>query len=388
MRVDQEVGIGGDAVEMHDFNDLEPPHVSPLDSPFLDMTSNWNLGLYVSGVPADSTSLTQETEHGASSARKSEKPLQTTMMNVGLLEQPSKPVLCAPGPRVHSLSIPFNLSFPMFSEQERASTFDYTSCLQADLNKAAAELGRATELHSSNLYQVGQVPMQSASCHYNDVAVITLDPNLLQAYVPPYCYQTMTTSSNSQAISQLSQELQKERQSLEEQMEKLSTQRNKMLAAELTDTLSENTCNTRSTVNSVSTNGSGHSSGSLRRRANKLGTCRVQGCETVLSAVSKYAKRHRICETHLKSLEVIWKGKKQRFCQKCTRFQDLSQFDSTRRSCRKGLTLQRNRRIDNKATEAGAESQSKKPRKTRLANPKASTVKVDDIMDESIAGNR
>ena len=67
MRVDQEVGIGGDAVEMHDFNDLEPPHVSPLDSPFLDMTSNWNLGLYVSGVPADSTSLTQETEHGASS---------------------------------------------------------------------------------------------------------------------------------------------------------------------------------------------------------------------------------------------------------------------------------------------------------------------------------
>ena len=63
-------------------------------------------------------------------------------------------------------------------------------------------------------------------------------------------------------------------------------------------------------------------------------------CETKLEVASKYAKRHRICETHLKSLEVLWKGKIQRFCQKCTRFQELNQFDGSRRSCRKGLTLQ------------------------------------------------
>lgn len=86
--------------------------------------------------------------------------------------------------------------------------------------------------------------------------------------------------------------------------------------------------------------------GSAGRKVRKLGACRVLGCETMLESSTNYGKRHRICDMHLKSLEVPWEGKIQRFCQKCTRFQELIQFDGSRHSCRKELTLQRNRRLD------------------------------------------
>ena len=143
------------------------------------------------------------------------------------------------------------------------------------------------------------------------------------------------------------------------------------------------TTNTQTTVTSVASfrsaksSDSGRSSRSSggRRRVSKSGACRVDGCEIKLSDMSKYARRHMICEVHLKSLEVFWKGKRQRFCQKCTRFQELSQFDGARHSCRKGLSLQRNRRVDSKKAEAAEVAEpkvkiEKKPRKSRM-NPVA-----------------
>ncbi|KAK3275983.1 hypothetical protein CYMTET_15921 [Cymbomonas tetramitiformis] len=81
--------------------------------------------------------------------------------------------------------------------------------------------------------------------------------------------------------------------------------------------------------------------------AGKLGkVCRVPDCTTLdLSDASNYCVRHRICQQHVKSLRVEFDGIPRRFCQKCTRFHTLDEFDGTKRTCRKGLKSQKRRRL-------------------------------------------
>lgn len=92
--------------------------------------------------------------------------------------------------------------------------------------------------------------------------------------------------------------------------------------------------------------------------AGKLGkVCRVPDCTTLdLSNASNYCVRHRICQQHVKSLRVEFDGVPRRFCQKCTRFHTLDEFDGTKRTCRKGLKSQKRRRLlkNSKGEEEGA----------------------------------
>lgn len=72
--------------------------------------------------------------------------------------------------------------------------------------------------------------------------------------------------------------------------------------------------------------------------------CLVDGCNADLSNCREYHRRHKVCEVHSKTPEVTINGRKQRFCQQCSRFHSLEEFDEGKRSCRKRLDGHNRRR--------------------------------------------
>ncbi|KAJ4851427.1 hypothetical protein Tsubulata_043959 [Turnera subulata] len=72
--------------------------------------------------------------------------------------------------------------------------------------------------------------------------------------------------------------------------------------------------------------------------------CLVDGCNSDLSTCRDYHRRHKVCELHSKTPQVTIGGHKQRFCQQCSRFHSLEEFDEGKRSCRKRLDGHNRRR--------------------------------------------
>lgn len=66
--------------------------------------------------------------------------------------------------------------------------------------------------------------------------------------------------------------------------------------------------------------------------------CEVEGCNLDLSSAKGYYRKHRVCESHSKFPKVIVAGLERRFCQQCSRFHSLSEFDENKRSCRRRLS--------------------------------------------------
>ncbi|KAG6397266.1 hypothetical protein SASPL_143432 [Salvia splendens] len=72
--------------------------------------------------------------------------------------------------------------------------------------------------------------------------------------------------------------------------------------------------------------------------------CQVEGCLVDLSDSKAYYCRHKVCGMHSKSPMVIVAGLEQRFCQQCSRFHQLPEFDQGKRSCRRRLAGHNERR--------------------------------------------
>lgn len=66
--------------------------------------------------------------------------------------------------------------------------------------------------------------------------------------------------------------------------------------------------------------------------------CQVEGCNLDLSSAKEYHRKHRVCHCHSKCPKVIIGGFERRFCQQCSRFHSLSDFDEKKRSCRRRLS--------------------------------------------------
>lgn len=66
------------------------------------------------------------------------------------------------------------------------------------------------------------------------------------------------------------------------------------------------------------------SGSSKRARATNNGThtvsCLVDGCNSDLNNCRDYHRRHKVCELHSKTPQVLINGQKQRFCQQCSRY--------------------------------------------------------------------
>ncbi|CAL9057941.1 unnamed protein product, partial [Musa banksii] len=72
--------------------------------------------------------------------------------------------------------------------------------------------------------------------------------------------------------------------------------------------------------------------------------CQADGCSADLSGPKYYHRRHKVCEFHFKAAVVVAHGLHQRFCQQCSRFHVLAEFDEAKRSCRKKLADHNRRR--------------------------------------------
>ncbi|CAL9162795.1 unnamed protein product [Musa hybrid cultivar] len=73
-------------------------------------------------------------------------------------------------------------------------------------------------------------------------------------------------------------------------------------------------------------------------------SCSVDGCTADLSKCREYHRRHKVCEAHSKTPVVVVRGQEQRFCQQCSRFHLLQEFDEVKRSCRRRLDGHNKRR--------------------------------------------
>ncbi|KAJ7539970.1 hypothetical protein O6H91_11G117000 [Diphasiastrum complanatum] len=72
--------------------------------------------------------------------------------------------------------------------------------------------------------------------------------------------------------------------------------------------------------------------------------CQVEGCKLDLSTAKDYHRRHKVCALHSKAAKVIVASMEQRFCQQCSRFHILTEFDEGKRSCRRRLAGHNERR--------------------------------------------
>ncbi|KAL1299540.1 hypothetical protein HN51_044093 [Arachis hypogaea] len=89
--------------------------------------------------------------------------------------------------------------------------------------------------------------------------------------------------------------------------------------------------------------------GSGRRGSNGAGgvsppSCQAERCGADLTEAKRYHRRHKVCEFHSKAPVVVVAGMRQRFCQQCSRFHDLAEFDEAKRSCRRRLAGHNERR--------------------------------------------
>ncbi|KAM7480168.1 hypothetical protein LguiA_028381 [Lonicera macranthoides] len=94
----------------------------------------------------------------------------------------------------------------------------------------------------------------------------------------------------------------------------------------------------------LSPSGSSKRPRSINSNGVHAASCLVDGCIADLSNCREYHRRHKVCELHSKTPQVMINGHKQRFCQQCSRFHSPEEFDEGKRSCRKRLDGHNRRR--------------------------------------------
>ncbi|XVE82356.1 hypothetical protein DITRI_Ditri15bG0142100 [Diplodiscus trichospermus] len=72
--------------------------------------------------------------------------------------------------------------------------------------------------------------------------------------------------------------------------------------------------------------------------------CQVEDCRADLSNAKDYHRRHKVCDMHSKASKGLVGNVMQRFCQQCSRFHVLQEFDEGKRSCRRRLAGHNRRR--------------------------------------------
>nr|WPD49286.1 SPL-like protein 1 [Agave tequilana] len=94
----------------------------------------------------------------------------------------------------------------------------------------------------------------------------------------------------------------------------------------------------------VARRGPGAAGGTGGGAAGSQPACQAEKCAADLSEAKRYHRRHKVCEAHSKAPVVTVAGLRQRFCQQCSRFHELAEFDDAKRSCRRRLAGHNERR--------------------------------------------
>ncbi|KAI5079523.1 hypothetical protein GOP47_0005673 [Adiantum capillus-veneris] len=117
--------------------------------------------------------------------------------------------------------------------------------------------------------------------------------------------------------------------------------------------------------------------------------CQAEGCKADLSIAKHYHRRHKVCEYHSKASTVMITGNTQRFCQQCSRFHALTEFDEGKRSCRKRLADHNRRRRKPQPAAALPAADSASPTTqgtTSSTDAAASTKQNEDQLQDSKSG--
>ncbi|XP_066353829.1 squamosa promoter-binding-like protein 15 [Miscanthus floridulus] len=83
--------------------------------------------------------------------------------------------------------------------------------------------------------------------------------------------------------------------------------------------------------------------------------CQVDDCRADLTSAKDYHRRHKVCETHSKTTKAVVANQAQRFCQQCSRFHPLAEFDEGKRSCRRRLAGHNRRRRKTQPTDVASQ---------------------------------
>ncbi|ONM02945.1 SBP-transcription factor16 [Zea mays] len=83
--------------------------------------------------------------------------------------------------------------------------------------------------------------------------------------------------------------------------------------------------------------------------------CQVDDCRADLTSAKDYHRRHKVCETHSKTTKAVVGNQAQRFCQQCSRFHPLAEFDEGKRSCRRRLAGHNRRRRKSQPTDVASQ---------------------------------
>ncbi|KAJ3705390.1 hypothetical protein LUZ61_009095 [Rhynchospora tenuis] len=99
--------------------------------------------------------------------------------------------------------------------------------------------------------------------------------------------------------------------------------------------------------------------------------CQADRCTADFTDAKRYHRRHKVCEAHSKASVVIVSGIRQRFCQQCSRFHELSEFDDSKRSCRRRLAghNERRRKSTSDSQQSGGNSTGEGSARCRQADP-------------------
>ncbi|KAJ6904028.1 hypothetical protein NC651_021246 [Populus alba x Populus x berolinensis] len=82
----------------------------------------------------------------------------------------------------------------------------------------------------------------------------------------------------------------------------------------------------------------------VARAGSSVARCQVPGCETDISELKGYHRRHKVCLRCATATAVVLDEQTKRYCQQCGKFHVLSDFDEGKRSCRRKLERHNNRR--------------------------------------------
>ncbi|CAJ2669874.1 unnamed protein product [Trifolium pratense] len=123
--------------------------------------------------------------------------------------------------------------------------------------------------------------------------------------------------------------------------------------------------------------------------------CQVDGCHVALMNAKEYHRRHKVCEMHSKAPKVVVLGLEQRFCQQCSRFHVVSEFDDSKRSCRRRLAGHNERRrkssqdsVARNSSQGGCALSLLSSRTDSWLSPADLSVRCSAALSELIAENR
>nr|XP_009765576.1 PREDICTED: squamosa promoter-binding-like protein 3 [Nicotiana sylvestris]XP_016488455.1 PREDICTED: squamosa promoter-binding-like protein 3 [Nicotiana tabacum] len=124
----------------------------------------------------------------------------------------------------------------------------------------------------------------------------------------------------------------------------------------------------------------------IKGSSTSMRCCQADKCTVNLSDAKQYHKRHKVCEYHAKSQAVVVAGLRQRFCQQCSRFHEVGEFDESKRSCRRRLAGHNERRRKTSTTSSSSDQCNAEVSSSRKSIIGSDTHQIINFQENAAAG--